>query len=203
VYAGSSSTVRHVKQARWTWQACRYAHACTTSLTNCASNCMKANACVLCNRLSPTRTLWAGHCRIVHNMVLPADVSVRVALCSADGVLTKRLLAPPPPPAIAAPAASPLTLTPPLAWMVRPGCCRNGYCQAEGVANLDLVAPTGCLISMGWPRLAGGTGGSARFVAICPGSWPHGTTVAATRGPLPKQPQQLQWSKELGYRVRR
>jgi len=28
--AAAACTVRHVKQARWTWQACKYAHACTT-----------------------------------------------------------------------------------------------------------------------------------------------------------------------------
>lgn len=39
----------------------------------------------------------------------------------------------------------------------------NGYTQAEGVRNLDQVAPTGCLISIGFPKFAGGTGGYARW----------------------------------------
>lgn len=43
------------------------------------------------------------------------------------------------------------------AWLLH-----NGYAQAEGVANLDQLPPTGCLISIGFPRFAGGTGGLAR-----------------------------------------
>jgi kynurenine formamidase len=44
----------------------------------------------------------------------------------------------------------------------------NGYAQAEGVANLDGVPATGCLVNIGFPKFQGGTGGYARYVAICP-----------------------------------
>lgn len=46
------------------------------------------------------------------------------------------------------------------AWLLH-----NGYTQAEGVKNLDLVPPTGCLVTIGFPKLAGGTGGYARWAA--------------------------------------
>ena len=44
----------------------------------------------------------------------------------------------------------------------------HGYVQAEGVANLDQVPETGCLVTIGYPEFAGGVGGYARYVAICP-----------------------------------
>ncbi len=44
----------------------------------------------------------------------------------------------------------------------------NGYTQAEGVANLDEVPETGCLVAIGYAKIAGGLGGIARYVAICP-----------------------------------
>src|SRR5258708_40371113 len=44
----------------------------------------------------------------------------------------------------------------------------NGYTQAEGVANLDQVSETGCLIAIGYPKFQGGLGAYARYVAICP-----------------------------------
>lgn len=84
------------------------------------------------------------------------------------------------------------------AWLLR----EAGYAQAEGVAHLDQVPPTGCLLTIGFPKLAGGTGGYARYVAICPPSWDRGVTVAQTEGPLPKQTAPLQWDDQAGYRVR-
>jgi kynurenine formamidase len=68
----------------------------------------------------------------------------------------------------------------------------NHFAQAEGVANLDKVPETGALISIGFAKPLGGTGGYARYVAIAPSDWPHGVTVADAPGaPLPKQPAPL------------
>jgi kynurenine formamidase len=64
----------------------------------------------------------------------------------------------------------------------------NHFTQAEGVANLDKVPEAGALISIGFAKPLGGTGGYARYVAIAPADWPHGVTVAQAPGaPLPKQ----------------
>lgn len=56
---------------------------------------------------------------------------------------------------------------------------------------------------MGYPKFAGGTGGYARYIAICPPDWPHGVTIEETAGPLPKFKEPLVWDEKLGYRVRR
>jgi kynurenine formamidase len=80
----------------------------------------------------------------------------------------------------------------------------SGYTQAEGVANLDQVAETGCLITIGYPKFAGGVGGYARYVAICPAEWAHGVTVGEVpEAPLPKSAKILQWDSARGMRVRR
>lgn len=64
----------------------------------------------------------------------------------------------------------------------------HDFAQAEGVANLDQVPEAGALISIGFARPEGGTGGLARFIAIAPPSWPYGTTITAAPGaPLPRQ----------------
>ena len=47
------------------------------------------------------------------------------------------------------------------------------YTQAEGVANLNLVPETGCLVAIGYPKLAGGLGGYACYIAICPADWKY------------------------------
>jgi kynurenine formamidase len=78
----------------------------------------------------------------------------------------------------------------------------NGYTQAEGVANLDGVPPTGCLVSIGYPKFKGGLGGYARYVAICPASTAKGTLISGRDAPLPKSSKPLHWSTKLGYRVR-
>ena len=84
------------------------------------------------------------------------------------------------------------------AWLLN-----NGYTQAEGVANLDLVAPTGCLINIGYPKFAGGVGGYARFIAICGSGWGKGVSIdPAKESPMPKSVAPLVWNKDLGYRVR-
>ncbi len=69
------------------------------------------------------------------------------------------------------------------AWLMH-----NHFTQAEGVANLDQVPEAGALISIGFAKPLGGTGGYARYVAIAPADWPHGVTIAEAPGaPLPKQ----------------
>jgi hypothetical protein len=59
---------------------------------------------------------------------------------------------------------------------------RNGYTQAERVANLDQVPEAGALVAMGFPKFAGGTGGYARFIAICPPDWKYGVSVGQLGG---------------------
>lgn len=78
----------------------------------------------------------------------------------------------------------------------------NGYAQAEGVANLDRVPATGCLVAIGYPKFKGGTGGYARYVAICPPETPAGTTIGANDAPLPKSDKPLHWDNSAGTRVR-
>jgi kynurenine formamidase len=79
----------------------------------------------------------------------------------------------------------------------------HGYTQAEGVANLDQVPEAGALVAIGYPKLQGGTGGYARYIAICPPDWPHGLTVDQAPGaPLPRQAKPLHWDRALGMRVR-
>ncbi|KAI9500788.1 cyclase family protein [Coemansia spiralis] len=80
---------------------------------------------------------------------------------------------------------------------------RNGYAQAEGVTNLHLVPPTGCLLSTGFPKFAGGVGNYVRYVAVCPSEWKHGVVPGATpEAPLPKFVNPLVWNEEKGRRVR-
>jgi hypothetical protein len=79
----------------------------------------------------------------------------------------------------------------------------HGYTQAEGVANLDQVPEAGALVAIGYPRLQGGTGGYARYVAICPPDWKFGVTVDQAPGaPLPRQTRPLHWDARQGMRVR-
>ncbi|HEV8195761.1 MAG TPA: cyclase family protein [Gemmatimonadales bacterium] len=80
----------------------------------------------------------------------------------------------------------------------------HGYTQAEGVTNLDQVAEIGCLVTIGYPKMGGGTGGYARYVAICPATWTHGVSVGEVpEAPLPRSDQPLQWDSVRGMRVRR
>jgi len=69
----------------------------------------------------------------------------------------------------------------------------HDFAQAEGVANLDQVPEAGALVSIGFARPLGGSGGLARLIAIAPADWPHGETIAAAPGaPLPRQPAPLE-----------
>jgi kynurenine formamidase len=80
----------------------------------------------------------------------------------------------------------------------------HGYTQAEGVAHLDQVPQTGCLITIGYPKLKGGLGGYARYVAVCPADWRHGVSVGEVlEAPLPKSDKLLSWDTGQGVRVRR
>jgi len=68
----------------------------------------------------------------------------------------------------------------------------NNFAQAEGVANLDKVPEAGALISIGFAKPLGGSGGYARYIAIAPAGWSDGTTVADAPGaPLATQPAPL------------
>ena len=80
----------------------------------------------------------------------------------------------------------------------------NGYTQAEGVANLDQMPETGCLVAIGYPKFAGGLGGYARYIAICPANWKYGVSVGEVpEAPLPKSEKILQWDAKQGIRVRK
>ena len=69
----------------------------------------------------------------------------------------------------------------------------HNYCQAEGVANLDQVPESGALIAIGFAKPQGGTGGFARYIAICPPDWEHGVSVQDQSGaPLPEYEVPLQ-----------
>ena len=83
------------------------------------------------------------------------------------------------------------------AWLMH-----HGYAQAEGVANLDKIAPTGCLVAIGYPKLQGGTGGYARYIAICPPSWRYGVRIGPDDAPLPRSDKSLHWDTAAGVRVR-
>jgi hypothetical protein len=67
---------------------------------------------------------------------------------------------------------------------------------------LDQVAPTGCLVAIGFAKFRGGTGGYARYVAICPASSSHGVTIGPADAPLPKFKRSLHWGDEVGVRMR-
>jgi kynurenine formamidase len=80
---------------------------------------------------------------------------------------------------------------------------RNGYTQAEGVANLDQVPEAGALVVMGFPKFQGGLGGYARFIAICPPDWKYGVSVGQVpESPLGKASAPLHWDSTRGMRVR-
>ncbi len=82
------------------------------------------------------------------------------------------------------------------AWLMH-----HGYAQAEGVDNLDAVPAKGCLVSIGFPKFAGGVGGYARYIAICPRSV-KGRRVSRADAPLPRTDRTLHWDEARGFRVR-
>jgi hypothetical protein len=79
----------------------------------------------------------------------------------------------------------------------------NCYMQAEGVAHLDCVPPTGALVAIGFPRFKGGTGGLASFIAICPADWTEGDRPGdIEEAPLAYNQKRLVWNEEAGRRDR-
>jgi kynurenine formamidase len=83
------------------------------------------------------------------------------------------------------------------AWLMH-----HGYTQAEGVDNLDDPDETGCLISIGYPKLKGGLGGYARYIAICPSTSAHGAKISSKDAPLSRKSKPLHWDASNGVRVR-
>ena len=84
------------------------------------------------------------------------------------------------------------------AWLMH-----HGYTQAEGVAHLDQVPLTGALVTIGFPRFKGGTGGYASYVAICPADWKYGVRIGeVAEAPLPASARPLHWDGAAGTRVR-
>src|SRR3954471_9007364 len=73
-------------------------------------------------------------------------------------------------------------------WLIH-----HGYAQAEGVDNLGAVPATGCLVDIGYPKFAGGVGGYARFVAICPPRTKAGRRISGRDAPLPRRIAALHW----------
>lgn len=64
----------------------------------------------------------------------------------------------------------------------------NNFAQAEGVANLDKVPEAGALVTIGYAKPLGGSGGYARYVAIAPAGSAEGVTIEDAPGaPLPQQ----------------
>src|SRR4051794_8151467 len=78
----------------------------------------------------------------------------------------------------------------------------HGYTQAEGVANLDKVPGTGCLVNIGYPKFGGGLGGYARYIAICPPSAKKGTKISSADAPMKKRSKVLHYDAAKGMRVR-
>ncbi|HKT12479.1 MAG TPA: cyclase family protein [Terriglobia bacterium] len=79
----------------------------------------------------------------------------------------------------------------------------NGYTQGEGVTNLDKVPEKGALVTIGFPRLQGGTGGYARYIAICPPDWKFGISIGEfPESPLPRSSKPLRWDQKAGMRIR-
>ena len=79
----------------------------------------------------------------------------------------------------------------------------HGYTQAEGVANLDQVPEKGALVAIGYPKFQGGTGGYARYIAICPPDWKYGVSINEMPGaPLERIDKPLQWDTQQGMKVR-
>jgi kynurenine formamidase len=63
---------------------------------------------------------------------------------------------------------------------------QHNFAQAEGVANLDQVPEAGALVTIGFAKFEGGSGGFARYVAIAPAGWRFGVTISQQSGaPLP------------------
>lgn len=59
------------------------------------------------------------------------------------------------------------------------------------------------MVTIGYPKFQGGTGGYARYIAICPPDWKYGVSVGQVpEAPLPRANKPLRWDWNLGVRVR-
>ena len=59
-------------------------------------------------------------------------------------------------------------------------------------------------MAIGYPKLAGGLGGYACYIAICPADWKYGVSVGEVpEALLPKSDKILQWDAKQGIRVRK
>lgn len=73
----------------------------------------------------------------------------------------------------------------------------NNYCQAEGVRALDQVPASGALLIIGYAKPLGGSGGFARYIAVCPPDWKYGSsTFEAAGAPLPEYKKDLMRNKQ-------
>ena len=65
------------------------------------------------------------------------------------------------------------------------------------------MSEKGALVAIGFPKFQGGTGGYARFIAICPPDWKYGVSVGQVpEAPLARSDKPLHWDAALGVRVR-
>lgn len=59
-------------------------------------------------------------------------------------------------------------------------------------------------MTIGYPKLKGGLGGYARYVAVCPADWRYGVSVGQVpEASLPRRNKVLQWNTTQGVRVRK
>lgn len=73
----------------------------------------------------------------------------------------------------------------------------NNYCQAEGVQALDQVPEAGALLIIGFAKPEGGTGGFARYIAVCPPDWKYGSTILEEPGaPLQSYRKELRRNEQ-------
>jgi hypothetical protein len=80
----------------------------------------------------------------------------------------------------------------------------QGYTQAEGVTNLDQVPEKGCLVTIGYPKFAGGRVAMLASLPSVRRTGKYGVTVGETpEAPLPKSDKILQWDAQRGMRVRK
>ena len=71
------------------------------------------------------------------------------------------------------------------------------------VDNLDEAPESGALVAIGYPKVGGGLGGFARFIAICPPDWKYGVRIGEMAdSPLAKSATRLHWDEARGMRVR-
>lgn len=57
---------------------------------------------------------------------------------------------------------------------------------------------------MGFPKLEGGLGGFARYIAICPEDWKYGIKIGQLpESPLKKYKKRLYYDEKVGMRIRK